>query len=174
NINLPWPDCTILDPAPLNGTPPSCQVTAAKGHASVAYIQAAVSEVQAGRAHAFCTAPISKEAIKLAGVEFPGHTEMLASLCGIKEVRMMLVGGGLQAVLQTIHIALKDVPAAITTAGILDSLRIIRQFARQTGTPSPRIAVCGLNPHAGEAGHFGREEIDVIDPALTAARAEGI
>lgn len=174
-LGLPMPDCEIVDPAPeLSGRFETGGVCAVNGEASVRYIRAATELVLNGRAAALCTAPISKEAIRLAGVDFPGHTEMLADMCGVKEVRMMLVGGGLRAVLQTIHVALKDVPALLTRTGILDSLRIIHEFALRTGGDRPRIAVCGLNPHAGEGGHFGTEEIDTIAPAIGDAVNEGI
>lgn len=149
-------------------------VSAENGRASLRYIESAVEEVFNGRADAVCTAPISKEAMHLAGSPFPGHTEMLAHLCGTDVVRMMLAGGGLRVVLQTIHVALKDVPGLLTADGILESLRIIRDFARQNGQSAPRIAVCGLNPHAGEEGQFGREELDIINPTIEAARADGL
>jgi len=150
------------------------EVAAENGAASYAFIETAARTVLDGHADALCTAPISKEAIKMAGVDFPGHTEMLAHFCGRSDVRMMLVGGGLRVVLQTIHVALKNVPGLLTMERIFQSLRMINEFASAAGEVAPRIGVCGLNPHAGEAGHFGREEIDVISPAVEMARAEGI
>jgi len=149
-------------------------VCAANGSAAVAYIKTAAKLVLDKHADAICTAPISKEAIKLAGFTYPGHTELLAELCGLDTVRMMMVGGGLKVVLQTIHVALKDVPSLLSRDAILQSLHIIRDFAFSTGMRNPRVGVCGLNPHAGENGQFGREEVEIIAPAIRAARNEGL
>lgn len=165
---------TIQQPYEGRGDLVTGAVSAENGRVSLRYIESAAAEVFEGRADAICTAPISKEAMHLAGSTFPGHTEMLAHLCGTNVVRMMLAGGGLRVVLQTIHVALKDVPGLLTIAGIQESLRIIRDFAAQNGQQAPRVAVCGLNPHAGEEGQFGREEIEVINPAIEAMRAEGM
>ena len=145
------------------------------GRAAYSYIKSAVQMVLNGQADAICTAPISKEALQLAGItQFPGHTEMLAHFCGKNDVRMMLVGGGLQVVLQSIHVALADVPGLISTSNIVRSLEMIQDFALANALKQPRIAVCGLNPHAGESGQFGREEIDIITPAVEAARHNGL
>ncbi len=149
-------------------------ISAENGRASHTYITEAAQAAIDKKVDAICTAPISKEALFAAGSQFPGHTEMLAHACGLQAVRMMLVGGGLRVALQTIHVALKDVPSLITTSGIVESVRMIQKFAAGTGELNPRIAVCGLNPHAGEGGHFGTEEPDIICPAVEAARAEGI
>jgi len=164
----------LIQPYQVSGGFSLGQVFAENGAASYAYIETAARAVLDGHADALCTAPISKEAIKMAGFDFPGHTEMLAHFCGRNDVRMMLVGGGLRVVLQTIHVALKDVPGLLTVERILQSLRMINEFAAAAGERAPRIGVCGLNPHAGEAGHFGREEIDVISPAVEMARSEEI
>lgn len=150
------------------------EIAAANGEASHACIVAAARAALDGEIHAICTAPIAKEALFKAGFRVPGHTELLASLCDAPAVRMMLVGGGLNVVLQTIHVALAEVPSLIGEAGILESLHIIEDFAGKTGAQSPRIAVCGLNPHAGEGGHFGNEEQTIIEPALAMARAAGM
>lgn len=149
-------------------------ICAENGRASSAYISAAARATIDKKVDAVCTAPISKEAMFAAGSQFPGHTEILAHACGVDAVRMMLVGGGLRVVLQTIHVALKDVPTLITIEGIIQSLRMIYKFAAGTGEANPRIAVCGLNPHAGEGGHFGSEESDVIAPAVQAAARNGM
>lgn len=150
------------------------RVDAENGRASHAYIVAAAKAALAGDVDAVCTAPIAKEALFAAGYSVPGHTELLADLCSGATVRMMLAGGGLQVVLQTIHVALSRVPGLLSTIEILTSLQIISDFAAKTGIKSPRIGVCGLNPHAGEAGHFGNEEAEIITPAIDAAIAEGI
>jgi 4-hydroxythreonine-4-phosphate dehydrogenase len=150
------------------------KVSQSNGQAAYQWIVQATQLVLDGNAHALCTAPISKEAIYAAGVEFPGHTELLAHLCGGCEVRMMLAGGGLNAVLQTIHVPLRDVPSLLDESSIARSLEIISNWWQQHAGGLPRIAVCGLNPHAGEAGHIGREDIEIIAPAIRAAAARGL
>lgn len=129
----------------------------------------------AGIFRALVTAPIQKSAIEDAGIPFTGHTEYLAARFGVPRVVMMLVGGGLRVALATTHLPLKDVPAAITADGLGETLDILAAgLKRDFGCGNPRILVAGLNPHAGESGHLGREEIDVIVPALAAARRRGI
>ncbi len=152
----------------------SGRVSAENGRASHSYIVTAARAALSKHIDAVCTAPIAKEALFEAGYEVPGHTELLAQTCGLESVRMMLVGGGLRVVLQSIHVALSDVPALVTREGIAESLRMITAFAAGTGNHFPRIAVCGLNPHAGENGHFGTEEQDIIEPAVNAAIVEGM
>jgi 4-hydroxythreonine-4-phosphate dehydrogenase len=147
--------------------------TPAGGAASYAYIERAVETVMRGEAHALVTAPISKEAFKMAGIPYPGHTEMLAALTSADRYAMMLCGGPLRVVLVTIHTALRDVPRLITRAGVLDTIRLAGEAGRMLGLDAPRIAVAGLNPHAGEAGMFGGEEIEEIAPAVEDARREG-
>src|SRR5437868_7243382 len=124
------------------------------------------------------TAPIHKEALAAAGVPFPGHTEMLQSLAAVEgrlpPVRMMLANDELRTVLVTIHLSLRRAIDAVTFDAVLDTLRIAHAAAASWGQPAPRIAVAGLNPHAGEGGLFGDEEIRIIRPAIEAARAEGI
>ncbi len=150
------------------------QIAADNGRAAHEWITSAVELVRNGTADALVTAPIAKEAMFAAGFTFPGHTELLARLCGDCDVRMMLAGGGLRAVLETIHMALADVPATITQASLRRTLDITATWAERYVTPHPRIGVCGLNPHAGEGGHFGREEIEVIAPAVQDARTRGL
>ena len=122
------------------------------------------------------TAPIHKEALSLAGVDFPGHTEMLQAWCADSPpaVRMMLANDELRVVLVTIHTALRQAIEAVTFEAVLQTIEITDRALRQWGLEKPRIAVAGLNPHAGEGGLFGREEIEVISPAIEAARARGI
>ncbi len=148
--------------------------TAGGGKASVEAIKKAVSLAQEGKVHAVVTAPISKEALKLAGHSWPGHTEMLAELTGTRDFTMMLVGGKLRVILVTIHVAIEDVPGLITKDAVLHALRLAGRAAHMLDIDSPKIAVAGLNPHAGEAGMFGKEEKDVIAPAIEDAKAEGI
>jgi len=121
------------------------------------------------------TAPVHKGIICDAGVPFSGHTEYLAEATDTPLVVMMLVGGGMRVALATTHLPLKDVSAAITRPLLTDTLRILHADLRaRFGLAAPRILVAGLNPHAGEGGHMGREEIDVIIPVLEALRAEGM
>jgi 4-hydroxythreonine-4-phosphate dehydrogenase len=129
----------------------------------------------AGEVDAVVTAPISKEAAQKAGLRFPGHTEFLAHLTGTKDFAMMLGGEKLKVVLVTIHQALADVPKLLTGKKILKTIRVTdRAFKTYFGVKRPRIAVCGLNPHAGEAGLFGMEEKKIIAPAVKRAKALGI
>lgn len=138
-------------------------------------IARAVALVQAGEASAICTAPIHKKALQDgAGFRFPGHTEFLAHLAGDVPVVMMLACPDLRVVPATIHIALSDVPAALTAEGLEQVIRITRDgLMRDFGIAHPRLAVAGLNPHAGEGGAMGREEIEVIGPLLWRLREEG-
>jgi len=120
------------------------------------------------------TAPVHKGIINDAGIPFTGHTEFLADQTGTKLVVMMLVGGGMRVALATTHLALKDVPAAITAPLLENVLRIIQHdLQRRFGIAQPRILVAGLNPHAGEGGYLGREEIEVMIPVLDKLRGEG-
>lgn len=150
------------------------RVDAANGQAALAWIEAAVKACRSGVARALVTAPISKEAIRAAGSPFPGHTELLAYLCGGSDVRMMLVGGGLRVVLETIHVPVAEVPKLLNAPHIQKTIELIAEWGKRFLHIEPRIAVCGLNPHAGENGQFGREEIEVIAPAIAHARANGI
>ena len=121
------------------------------------------------------TAPVHKGIINDAGIPFTGHTEFLAEQTGVKQVVMMLVGGGMRVALATTHLPLKDVAAAITSPLLENVLRIIQcDLQRRFGIAQPRILVAGLNPHAGEGGYLGREEIEVMIPVLDKLRAEGM
>ena len=124
---------------------------------------------------AMTTAPVHKGVINDAGIAFTGHTEFLAERTHTPQVVMMLVGGGLRVALATTHVALKDVAARITRASLTQTLRVLHHDLQQHfGIAQPRIAVAGLNPHAGESGHLGREEIDVIAPVIQELRAAGL
>lgn len=128
-----------------------------------------------GEFSAMVTAPVHKGIINDAGIAFTGHTEYLAAHTGTARVVMLLAGAGLRVALATTHLALKDVPAAITAESLLATLQILHQdLQTKFGIVRPRILVAGLNPHAGEGGHMGREEIEVIIPVLKKLRAEGM
>jgi 4-hydroxythreonine-4-phosphate dehydrogenase len=145
------------------------------GRAMLDYVMRACELCRAGMAAGMVTAPISKAAIHRAGCDFPGHTELLAARCGVDRVVMMLGGDRLKVCLATTHLALRDVPAALSTPALVASLSIIdAAFRRFFASPRPRLAVLGLNPHAGEGGQFGDEEARIIAPAIAAARAAGM
>jgi len=148
--------------------------TAAAGDAAYRYICAAARLCLDRRVAAMATAPISKEAMNRAGHDYPGHTELLAELCGTDDFVMMLAGDVLRVSLVTIHEALADIPRLITFDQVLKTIRITAAgVARLTGRPHPQLAVLALNPHCGEGGMFGGEEREVIAPAIRAARARG-
>ena len=140
----------------------------------VGYIKKAVELALRRQVDGIVTAPISKEALKMAGFKWPGHTEMLADLTNTKDYAMMLVGGPLRVILVTIHTALKNVPDLITRQRIIKTIRLAKKACDMLRIKKPRIAVAGLNPHAGEAGIFGDEEIKKIIPAVKEAIKEGI
>jgi 4-hydroxythreonine-4-phosphate dehydrogenase len=168
----------------VSGLPPDLlsaplgRVDARAGAAAAACIEHAVRLALSGDVDAIVTAPIHKEALAAAGVPYPGHTEMLQALSAPGStpppVRMMLANDELRTVLVTIHMALRDAIDAVTFDAVLETLRIAHRSASRWGQPAPHIAVAGLNPHAGEGGLFGDEELRIIGPAIAQARAEGI
>ena len=160
-------------PAGLAGLPWG-RIDARCGAAAARCIEHAVALVRRGAGRAIVTAPIHKEALAAAGVPYPGHTEMLQALAGAPAVRMMLANHELRVVLVTIHVSLRRALDLVTFDSVLDTLRIAQRAAAAWGLARPRIAVAGLNPHAGEGGLFGDEEQTIIGPAVQAAAAEGI
>ena len=153
---------------------PFGRVSAAAGAAAYAAILRAIDDARAGLVSAIVTAPINKDALHLAGVKFPGHTEILADRTGTAEFAMVLANDELRVLLATIHPSLRDAIAALTFETEIRAIRLADRAARDFGVARPRVAVAGLNPHAGENGLFGREEIEVIAPAIAAAGAAGI
>ncbi len=144
----------------------------------VAMLERACDACATGAFAALVTAPVQKSVIMDAGIAFSGHTEFFAARTHTPRVVMLLVGGArsnpLRVALATTHLPLKDVPAALTRVALAETLVIVgRELRAKFGIAGPRIAVCGLNPHAGEGGHLGREEIDVIAPAIADAHASG-
>ncbi len=149
-------------------------VDARAGAAAAVCIESAVAAIQAGQGRGLVTAPIHKEALHAAGVKFPGHTEMLQALAGAPAVRMMLVNRELRVVLVTVHQSLRTACDAITRESVLATLRLLHPAMQAWfGVGDPRIAVAGLNPHAGEGGLFGEEEQREIAPAVADAQALG-
>jgi 4-hydroxythreonine-4-phosphate dehydrogenase len=143
----------------------------ASAQAQLEALQAATDAALAGRIAGLCTAPISKDWIARVGFDFPGHTEYLAHRAGVTEFAMMLAGPRLRTVLATTHVALRDVPRVLTAADVTRAAVLAaRALLNDFGIGRPRIAVAGLNPHAGEAGRFGDEESTVVTPAIRAAR----
>ncbi|MDR4508703.1 MAG: 4-hydroxythreonine-4-phosphate dehydrogenase PdxA [Candidatus Brocadiaceae bacterium] len=145
------------------------------GELSVQWILKGINLAMTGHLDALVTAPICKEAIFLGGSGYPGHTEMLQIFSGVKQVVMFMVGGKLRVAFATTHIALKYVPQSITTESLLRTISISNNSLKQYfGIKKPRIAICGLNPHASEEGRFGDEESKHIIPAIEKAKKKGI
>jgi 4-hydroxythreonine-4-phosphate dehydrogenase len=149
--------------------------SAASGLAAARAIEVAAGLALRRRADAIVTAPISKTALRAAGYPYPGHTEFLGALAGAPETRMLFTGGRWNILLATVHVALRDVPAALTAESLLRTLEYAALAARNFRWGARRtVAVLGLNPHAGEGGMFGDEEARILGPAMEAARARGI
>ncbi|BBO72582.1 4-hydroxythreonine-4-phosphate dehydrogenase [Desulfosarcina alkanivorans] len=149
--------------------------TAASGTAMAAYLNSAIDDAVAGRISAIATGPINKRALKMAGIPFSGHTEILAQRTGTSDYAMMLAGARLKVVLATIHIPLEQVSRTLTTEGITKVVALTDHSLRtRFGLAAPRIAVAGLNPHAGESGLFGNEESAIITPAIALCASRGI
>ena len=153
---------------------PIGRIDARAGLAAHTAIVRASRDAIAGHIAAVVTAPIHKEAMRAAGIHHPGHTEILAELAGASDVRMMLANHELRTILVTIHVPLREAIEQITLASVADTIAIAHAGLRKLGIAHPRIAVAGLNPHAGEGGLMGREEIEIIAPAIAQARAQGI
>jgi len=150
------------------------QIDARAGQAAFDAIRRATQLAMNREVGGICTAPINKEALAAAGVPYPGHTEMLADFSGVEDYAMMLMNPSLKTILVTVHCSLAEAIRRISTALELRIIRLAYRTLRDFGIEHPRVAVAGLNPHAGEAGLFGREDIDLILPAIAQAKAEGI
>jgi len=150
------------------------RVSAEAGRAAYAYIETGVKLCQSGEIDGLVTAPINKEALAAAGVQHSGHTEILAKLSGTADFAMLLMGKELKVIHVTTHVALRRVPDLVTRERVLKVIHLAQRTMSGLGRPRPRIAVCGLNPHAGEDGLFGDEEKTHIIPAVEAARREGL
>jgi 4-phospho-D-threonate 3-dehydrogenase / 4-phospho-D-erythronate 3-dehydrogenase len=150
------------------------QISAEAGKAAYDAVVRAVEDASAGRIDAIATAPINKEAFAAAGLPWRGHTDLLAHLTGAPRVAMMFYAESLRVILATVHIPLADVPAALTRETLEGVIGLAAAELPRFGLASPRLALAGLNPHAGEHGLIGREDIDVLVPAVEACRARGI
>ena len=192
------PVAQIAEPADVLDVPPRCvpvlqlpgipgpqpwgQIGAAAGRAAADSVVWAARAALRGEVAGLVTAPLHKEALAAAGVAFPGHTELLQAEAAAHQgvslaqmpVRMMLASDELRTVLVSIHMSLRDAIAAVTTDNVLQTLQITHAALVRSLGRAPRIAVAGLNPHAGEGGLFGNEEAEVIAPAIAAARAQGL
>ena len=163
-------DLDLIDPELPFG-----ELSAQAGEGAYQAVKRAVELASAGEVDAICTAPLNKEALHLAGHRYPGHTELLAELTGVSDYAMMLTTPKLRVIHVTTHIGLIDAIEAIEPARVERVIRLGDEALRNGGIESPRIAVCGINPHAGENGLFGRgEEAEKIEPAVAAAVADGI
>ena len=165
---------TVLH-TPLAAPARAGQLNVANGRYVLETLERATAGCLSGEFAAMVTAPLHKGVINDAGVPFSGHTEWLAERTNTDLVVMMLVGGGMRVALATTHLPLREVPDAITRDSLMRVIRILHNdLQRKFGLPQPRILVAGLNPHAGEGGHMGREEIDVIEPVLKHLRDQGL
>ena len=149
-------------------------LSAGAGRAAYESIVRAVEDARRGDVQAIATAPINKEAFRLAGLPWAGHTDLLAHLTGAADVAMMFYSEALRVVLATIHVPLADVPRMLTRDVMQKTIALTARELPKFDKVAPRIAVCGLNPHAGEHGLFGREEETAIRPAIEACRAHGV
>jgi 4-hydroxythreonine-4-phosphate dehydrogenase len=153
---------------------PKAEVSATAGMAAVAYVEQATELALNGKVHAIATGPINKAALQAAGIPHVGHTELLAELTGAERVTTMLATPGLRVVHVTRHVPLRAVAAHITYERVLETIRLTDTGLREMGISQPIVAVAALNPHGGDGGLVGHEEIEVIRPTVEAALAEGI
>jgi 4-hydroxythreonine-4-phosphate dehydrogenase len=164
----------VLNVSDLPDDLPIGQVDARAGRASYDYVVRAIDEAVAGNIGAIVTAPINKEAMKLGGLNYPGHTEILAERTGTDKFAMMLANDELRVILVTIHVSLRDAIDLVTENSVFRTIELAHWAGKAYGIASPRVAVAGLNPHAGENGMFGREDLDIIAPAISRAQEVGI
>lgn len=165
----------VIDPFPIAMEEFTVgQLSARCGDGAYRYLEAAVRDALAGNVSAVVTAPLNKEALHMGGHMFAGHTEILAALTGVKNYAMLLWSESLKVIHVSTHVSLRQACDRVTRERVAQVIRLGDQVLKKAGTASPRIAVAGLNPHAGEHGLFGEEEQTQIIPAIEACRAEGI
>ncbi|MDM3870671.1 4-hydroxythreonine-4-phosphate dehydrogenase PdxA [Porticoccus sp. W117] len=164
-----------VSPVPLNAPCTPGHLNTANASYVLATLKQAITQCSQGNCHALITGPVHKGVINDAGIPFSGHTEFLAKHTNTEKVVMMLATDGLRVALATTHLPLKDISNAITSEMLDQAITILHTDLQQKfGIAEPTILVCGLNPHAGEGGHLGREEIEIIEPALEALRHKGM
>ncbi|QDU15804.1 4-hydroxythreonine-4-phosphate dehydrogenase [Gimesia maris] len=160
-----------------------CQIDARSGQGAYDYLVSAIDDCLSGEMDAITTAPLNKESLRLAGIDYPGHTEILADRCGVADYGMMLYlphgaaiqsPAGLGIVHTTLHTSIASVPGLLSTDAIFEKIRLISGLMQKMGVAHPRVAVCALNPHAGEHGLFGDEEARIISPAVEQAIQSGL
>jgi 4-hydroxythreonine-4-phosphate dehydrogenase len=172
----PAPDvvpCLAGSTQDLSGVEPG-RVNAAAGRAAYDFLCRAIDLAKVGAADGIVTAPLHKEGLRAAGLPYPGHTEILAERCGVREFAMVLAVPGLAVAHVTLHMALRDVFRHLSRAAVLEKTRLLDGLLRRLLGRQPRLAVAALNPHASDGGLFGDEEATLIAPAVTDARAEGL
>ncbi len=166
---------TLLDLGNLDvNAAPLGQISTEAGRAAVEYVLKATELAMTGAVDAVATAPLNKEAMRLAGFDYIGHTEILADVTHTPRCTTMLATPGLRVTHVTRHIPFRSIAAHLTTAGVLDTIVLTHEGMQVLGFPQPRLAVAGLNPHNGDNGLMGREELDIIAPAVAAAQDQGI
>lgn len=164
----------LVETTQITVQPPFGVISAEAGRAAFDSILAAIAAAKSGAVSGIVTAPINKEAMGCAGITYPGHTEILADFGGAERVAMMLANNDIRTVLVTIHTSLRKAIDKADFDAQMAAIRLAHEGGQALGIAAPRVAVAGLNPHAGEGGLFGDEEIRIIRPAIEAARAEGI
>jgi 4-hydroxythreonine-4-phosphate dehydrogenase len=172
-LELPLPESVHLRDVGVDVAWEPGKITVDASQAAAIAVQRAVEQCLSGDLDAMVTAPICKEGFRKAGIHVPGHTEYLAELTGTPNFGMMLIGGGLRVMLVTRHIPISEVPAALTCKNIGEAIELAGQALELFGLTNGKIGVCGLNPHAGDGGVIGSEEIELINPAIDAARKKG-
>jgi 4-hydroxythreonine-4-phosphate dehydrogenase len=169
-----WPQVRLIQAATTEGAIVSGKLSAEAGRLAFAAIERAVRLALAGEIDAIVTAPINKEALNKAGHAYPGHTEILAELTGSKGSCMLLAHDRLRVTHVSTHVALADAPKRVTPERLRRVFALTHEALLDLGIEKPRIGVCALNPHAGEGGLFGREDVDIVAPAIEEFRAQGI
>ncbi|MCA0405312.1 MAG: 4-hydroxythreonine-4-phosphate dehydrogenase PdxA [Proteobacteria bacterium] len=169
-----WPALACLQPGDPQGEIVTGQIGAPGGRMAYLAIEKAVALALSGRIHGLVTAPLNKEALNLAGYHYAGHTELLAELTGVKSSVMMLAHGNMNVSHVTTHVALEDVPKRLTPERLRRVIDLTHGAMKRLGKANPRIAVAALNPHAGEGGLFGRQDIDISAPTIAKAVEEGL
>ncbi len=165
--------CLIASDQDLSSVQPG-RVSAAAGRAAYDFLCRAIDETKAGAADGIVTAPLHKEGLHAAGLHYPGHTEILAERCGVREFAMVLAVEGLAVAHVTLHMALRDVFRHLTTAAIVEKAHLLDELLQRLIGRKPRLGVAALNPHASDGGLFGDEEERIIAPAVAQAKAEGM